>query len=87
MKKSFTENEPFFTPEPEPETKQGEASESTEREFYIPEGYRLIPESKTARIQILITPTVKENIRKAAEEEECSINELINRAIKKYLER
>lgn len=52
----------------------------------IPEGYKLTRESKTARTQILLRPTIKEKLRQIAAAEDTSINELINAAIDKYIE-
>ena len=53
----------------------------------IPKGYRLAPEFKSARVQLLVRPTTKEAIQKAAAAQGLSMNELINQILDEYAER
>lgn len=53
--------------------------------FKIPAGYRLVRESKSQRLQLLVTPTVAAELRAAAEKEGWSLNELCNRIFEAYL--
>ena len=46
-----------------------------------PEGYVLKKKPKTARIQILITPDLKESVQNKAQREGISVNEYINRLL------
>ena len=62
-----------------------EEPETTEEEFGIPRGYKLVKEPKTARLQLLITPRTKEELKKRAAEEGRSVNEVCNTAIAEYL--
>lgn len=52
----------------------------------IPKGYKLQKESKSARMQLLIRPTTKAAIKKAADEQKISMNDLINQILDKYVE-
>lgn len=54
--------------------------------FTVPRGYKLVQESKSARTQILLRPTTKEALRKAAEAQGISLNELINTVLDNYIE-
>lgn len=53
----------------------------------IPKGYRLAPEYKSARIQLLVKPATKDTIQKTAAAQGLSMNELINRILDEYAER
>ena len=53
--------------------------------FNIPKGYRLAPEFKSERIQLLVTPETKAAIKQAAAAEGVSMNELINRILDEYI--
>ena len=53
----------------------------------IPKGYRLAPEFKSDRMQLLVKPATKEAIRQAAAAQGLSMNELINRILDEYAER
>ena len=54
--------------------------------FTVPEGYKLIKESKSVRMTILIRPTVKTALKKSADSQGLSMNDLINQLIESYLE-
>ena len=53
----------------------------------IPIGYKLVKENKSARLQLLIRPTTKEIIKKTAEAQGISVNDLINNILDEYAER
>lgn len=80
-KKDFTNNgilDQFLSEETQPEAAQG---------FTIPKGYKLIRESKSERMQLLVRPTTKEAIKKAAEAQGVSVNDFVNQLFEEYLER
>ena len=80
-KKSFkTAALQFISTEEEAEPKQ-EAEAVT-----VPEGYRLAPELKSARLQLLLKPTTKARIKAEAEAKKISVNELINKILEEYTE-
>lgn len=54
-------------------------------DFQIPAGYRIVKEAKTHRMQLVIRPSTKEQLRKTAAADGISVNEWINRAIEKEL--
>lgn len=86
MAKNFKKNvaEQFIstaTEEPEaPKQIQGEG-------LNIPIGYKLVKENKSVRLQLLIRPTTKETIKKLAEAQGISVNDLINKILDEYAER
>lgn len=53
----------------------------------VPKGYKIVPETKSARMQLLIKPSTKEELRIAAAKQCTSVNELTNKIIEEYLER
>lgn len=53
--------------------------------FTIPTGYRLAPEPKSERLQLLIQPTTKTAIKEIAADKNISVNELVNDALKDYI--
>lgn len=81
-RKSFTVSEDFLTA-PEPESK--ETTGEKEPGLFVPEGYKLVQESKTARIQLLITPTMKANVKRVAEAKGVSVNQLYEDVMMEYL--
>ena len=50
-------------------------------ELNIPAGYRLAPELKTERIQLLVKPSTKEVIKAKADAEGISLNECVNQIL------
>ena len=64
--------------ETKPETPEG---------YIVPAGYKLVRETKSARLQLLVTPTISANLKSAAAVEGISINELCNRIFEEYLNR
>lgn len=74
----------------EPDTAQEspqEAPQAPQDGFTIPKGYILTKESKSVRMGLLIRPTTKKALRKAADMQGLSMNDLINQLIEDYLER
>lgn len=53
----------------------------------VPKGFKLVPETKDARIQLLLKPSIKEGLRRAAHENYTSINNLVNDILQEWLER
>lgn len=70
-------------------TAEQEAPAASEREqgAAIPKGYKLVRENKSERMQLLIRPTLKEAIKKEAQAQGVSMNDLINNIFEEYLER
>lgn len=94
-KKSFKNNisNPalqFITQE-EPEAKQENSKSYTPRvDAETPAGYKKDPnyvETKSKRVQLLLQPSVVDEVKSKAEANNISMNELFNIAIKEYLER
>lgn len=53
----------------------------------IPEGYKLVPtETKSKRLQLLITPSMHRKLQDLAKAENLSINETANKAFAFYIE-
>jgi len=53
----------------------------------IPEGYKLVKESKSVRLQLLIRPTTKKRLKEAADAKKVSVNDLVSTILEDYLER
>lgn len=62
----------FITPEP--------------LNVHVPEGYRIVKQSKSERIQLLVTPHVKERLQELAEVEGISLNALANNIFQEYID-
>lgn len=54
-------------------------------EIKIPKGYRLVRENKSERVQLLVRPVTMKRLRKRAEEQDISVNELCNRLFDNYV--
>lgn len=53
----------------------------------IPEGFKLVPaETKSKRLQLLITPSLHRQLQDLAKAENISVNEVANRAFDYYIE-
>lgn len=91
-------NESFFSQEEQKPTRtklpKGMKSANTDPEPTeerasapdIPEGFKLVPtETKSKRLQLLITPSLHRKLQDLAKAENISINEIANRAIENYL--
>lgn len=78
-------------------TAEDEKQEAQEREaaappkaaadLPIPKGFRLVPEYKSERIQLLVRPATKKAIARAAASQGISMNELINSILEEFIER
>ncbi len=53
--------------------------------YEVPEGYRLVKESKSKRVQLLVTPATEAALKTKAKLMDISLNELCNRIIEDYL--
>lgn len=85
-KKDFTTPTAAFISSMPQEDTTAAATESAEG-FTVPEGYKLIRESKSKRLQLLVTPTIAANLKTAAAVEGISLNELCNRIFEEFLKR
>lgn len=54
-------------------------------DFIIPKGYKLSQETKSVRLQLLIQPTTKAALKELAAAKSISVNELINKILKDYI--
>lgn len=66
---------------------QQEAPQDPQGGFSIPKGYKLTKESKSVRMALLVRPATKDAIKKAADLQGLSMNDLINQVLEEYLER
>ena len=85
MAKNFKKNtaELFISAADEPQ----EAPQQIQEGVNIPKGYKLVKENKSERMQLLVRPALKEAIKKEAEAQGLSMNELVNGIFEEYLER
>ena len=51
----------------------------------VPRGYKLVKESKSKRIQLLVTPSTFADLKAAALTQDISLNQLCNRIFEEYL--
>lgn len=84
-KKDFTNPTELFLSTPQEISEPAEMMAADPESFTVPEGYRLIRESKSKRLQLLVTPTIAANMKAAAMIEGISLNELCNRIFEDYL--
>lgn len=86
-KKSFRASDSFFSDIEEETTEKRDGASlepMTARGTDIPEGYVLVPEGRSKRLQLLITPSLQERLKEIAKAENVSINEIANRALSDY---
>ena len=82
-KKNFTKNATdFLINGKDPEGIKPKAGKDLVK---VPEGYRLVKETKSARLQLLIRPTTKAGLKDAAAEKGISLNNLVNEIFERYL--
>ena len=91
--KSFKTNNVFFSQEkPKPERKKNVSADPDPTEEKasapsIPEGFKLVStETKSKRLQLLITPSLHTKLQNLAKAENTSVNEVANRAFDYYIE-
>lgn len=88
-KRNFKTNvtEDFFT---QPEKAQAEPiieyRSAEELQKQLPPGFKIVKENKTRRMQFLVRPTTYEALKKEADKQGSSINELVNTIFEEYLE-
>lgn len=63
-----------------------EAPQKAQDGANVPKGYVLVRESKSARMQLLVRPTTKEALRRAAGAQGLSVNDLVNQILDNYIE-
>lgn len=51
----------------------------------VPEGYKIVPESKSKRLQILIQPSLYNKIKERAEKNRTSVNDTIHSILSKSI--
>lgn len=78
--KDFKNPTGLFISEPQQET-----APAADEGYIVPEGYKLVRESKSARLQLLVTPTTRDNLKAVAITEGISLNELCNRIFEDFL--
>lgn len=84
-KKDFKKNTAeLFLSTAEPEEGKKEAAGPNIQD--IPKGYMLVKENKSERMQLLVRPTLKEAIKKEAQAQGISMNDLINNIFEEYLD-
>ena len=85
MAKNFKKNtaELFISAADDPQ----EAPQTAQEGFSIPKGYKLVKESKSERMQLLVSKTLKDAIKQEAKAQGLSMNELANAIFEEYLER
>lgn len=66
---------------------QPAAPQVKQEDLTAPKGYKLVRENKSERMQLLVRPTTKEAIKKAAAAQGLSMNDLINQILDEYTER
>lgn len=62
-----------------------ENPEMSAASYEVPEGFRLAPEGKSAHVHAILQPTTKKYLQQMAKKRGLSVNELINRALKAYI--
>lgn len=86
-RKNFKNPAEIFISGAEQEAPKQEVKEEVQQDFTIPKGYRLEKEYKSERMQLLVRPTTKEAIKKAAAAQGLSMNDLVNQILDEYAER
>lgn len=80
------QNEPQTAEERKPKRKTATASSTPQR---APQARRALPqfeeETKSRRLQVLLTPSLFDELRERAAENRMSVNEMINTILKDYL--
>ncbi len=77
----------FLSSAEEPAKEIPKKEEPATPEIVIPKGYRLAPETKSQRLQLLLKPSTKETIKEIAFSKGFSVNELINVILEEYIEK
>ena len=75
----------MFTSPKSDDEKPEQPTAAAPTEFTVPEGYRLVRESRTARLQILVRPGIHAKLKSIAAEEQTSVNEIVNGLIEEFV--
>lgn len=51
----------------------------------VPKGYMLVPESKSERLNLLVTKTIKHGLQMTAKKRKTSLNDLVNQILLNWL--
>lgn len=86
-KKDFKKNTAELFISAAEEVTEAPAQKAAEEGLNIPKGFSLTREKKSDRLQLLIRPTSKEAVKKEAQAQGVSMNDLINQIIDEYIER
>lgn len=88
-KKTFKKNaaELFISAAEDQQEAPSRSEQETPAGVTIPKGYKLVKENKSERMQLLVRPTIKEAVKKEAEAQGLSMNDLVNNIFEEYLER
>lgn len=87
IKKDFTETPAgaFIAEDTKAETKpKAKRSPRKKNLQEVPFGYIVAPEPKTERVPLLMKKSVKELVKKDSEEQEISVNEVINHILEEH---
>ena len=68
--------EEFLSKKEEPAKESAEVSAVPEGYVLVPEGSRILPPAKTARIQLLVIPETHQLLKDLAKKEKTSVNQL-----------
>lgn len=64
------------------------AASAPDQAAQVPQGYKLVPiETRSKRVQLLMQPSLHEQLKDRAKKEKRSFNDLINSILEEYLER
>ena len=78
----------FISQKEEPKQKQKPKPTPTPlkaQEQTAPRGFQVIPEYKKERLQLLLKPSTKEDLKRIAKQDGISVNELINRILEEHI--
>lgn len=70
--------------EPKPKTKRKATPPKAEGPT-VGRGFQVIPEYKKERLQLLLKPSTKEDLKRIAKQDGISVNELINRILEEHI--
>lgn len=72
-------------PKAKPKRSAKKGTELPGEEMKAPKGYRLLPEIKSERLQLLIKPSTKEALKKIAKEKGESVNDIANKLFEEFI--
>lgn len=86
-KKNFKNPAEMFLSGAEDKKSTSQAKEQDAPGVDVPKGYKLVKETKSERMQLLVRPTLKDTIKKEADRQGLSMNDLVNDIFEEYIER